>query len=337
MEAKVWNLIDSQTLCWGANWEGSESTVRATVFGKMVNLGRDRIKSYSSDLFHDAMWLKEMLTGPMQFDWIARHSGTFIGEVCSHVKADDYENSVYYRFEIIEQDRKWILNIYEAGPVLPTDIDYSENEAYQIQQEKETIPWIDRHAALDVSECDVAKAVEGCIFHPAPIGGWHMEENNEEEFVLPDEFQPYFSNESLPEGVAEILYGNDEPDNQTLADAEAALKALDPIEELIAELFKAGNAPIKVESIFDDFPTLRNETSKLTRKENGMDSIIRDLREKAQDAENAKEELDGVRYELDSAIEELDEYIGAVNDLIDSLDNLPEVSVSVEVDVNFDS
>jgi hypothetical protein len=182
------------------------------------------------------------------------------------------------------------------------------------------IAWTDRHAALDISDCDVAKAVEGCIFHPAPVGGWTMEDTLKVSF-----------------------YGNEDPDKQTLADAEEALKALDPVNEIIDSLFNKPGYKAEEISVVGgftspyDFPTLRNEPSNLTRKENGMDSIIRDLREKAQDAENAKEELDNAKYELDSAIDELDEYINSVNELIDSLDNLPEVSVSVELDVNFDS
>lgn len=298
MEAKVWNLIDSGTLCWGADWEGSESSVRALVFGKMVGLGQNRIERYQSDLFHDAIWLRENLTGPMQFDWIARASGTFIGEVCSHVKTEDYENSVYYRFEIVEEDRKWTLNIYEASPAPPTDIDYSENEAYQLQQEKEVIPWIDRHAALGISECDVAKAIEGCIFHPAPVGGWTVEE---------------------------ATYGNDEPNEQTLADAEDALKVLDPNNATIDLLFGAGNK----------FPTLRNET---TRKGNSMESIIRDLRDKYEEASNSKDQLEEYQSNIGEAVDELDTYMSDLDDLISSLDQLPEVSVYVDLDtVSFDS
>lgn len=340
METKVWNLVDSSTLCWGANWEGSESSVRALVFGKMVELGKNRIERYQSDLFHDALWLKEMLNGPMQFDWIARHSGTFIGNVCSQVKAEDYENSVYYRFEIIEEDRKWTLNIYEASPLVPIEpvrlcdecgalvgAHYVADMAMWLcssyctakaQERMNNIAWTDRHAALDISECDVAKSIEGCIFHPAPVGGWTMEDTSNVTF-----------------------YGNDDPDKQTLADAEAALKALDPVNEIIDSLFnKPGYKTEEISVIGDltspyDFPTLRNEPN--TKEKVNMDSILRDLREKAQDAETAKDDLEGAKYELEEAIGELDEYISSVNDLIDSLDNLPEVSVSVELDVSFDS
>jgi hypothetical protein len=81
---RVWNLIDSKTICWGGEWDDYKSTIRSTVFGVMIELARDRVKHYVSDLYHDATWLTESLVGPMQFEWIARESGTFIGESANY-------------------------------------------------------------------------------------------------------------------------------------------------------------------------------------------------------------------------------------------------------------
>lgn len=40
--------------------------------------------------------------------------------------------------------------------------------------------------------------------------GWETEEDDEEEFELGEEFEPYFSNEELPEGILEILKGEND-------------------------------------------------------------------------------------------------------------------------------
>jgi hypothetical protein len=299
MEDRVWNKIDSKTLVNGAEWCDAQSTVRAMVFGKMVELAKDRIKFYQSDLYHDAIWLLNTLTGPLQFDWIARESGTFIGDVTLHVKDDEWAKSARYRFDIrLEGDRKWVLDIYEAGPIVPpTDVDYSENEAYQIQSEKD--------------ERDL---------------GAKYRDKMQEEFVLPDEFHPYFSNEPLPESVEEAVAKQD----------------ADPIKAMIDSLFaRPGNPPTKVESIFD-FPTLRNESTMqqnaATRKENNMDQIIRDLRDKYEEASNSKDQLEEYQSNISDAVDELDTYMSDLDDLISSLDQLPEISVYVDLDtVSFDS
>lgn len=355
MDNKVWNLIDTQTMVNGANWEDGKSTIRSSVFGKMVALSLDRVKHYQSDLYHDALWIDKNLDGSMQFDWIARECGTWIGDVVRELREE--KNDRRYRFEIIGKDRKWTLNVYEAGLIVPIEPVHlcdecgalvgahyvadmamwlcSSHCTAKAQERLNNIAWTDRHAALDISDCEVAKSIEGCIFHPAPVGGWTMEESDPgcDLCGMHDRSEPCSLNsdgtftETDQGNWLKVNYGNDEPDKQTLADAEDALKALDPINEIIGSLFDR-----------PQFPTLRNKpTSSNIKEKVTMDSILRDLREKAQDAETAKDDLENAKYELDSAIEELEEYISSVNDLIDNLDNLPEVSVSVEFDVNFDS
>lgn len=117
MDNRVWNKIDSTTMVYGGQWEDARSTIRAHVFGVMINLARDRVKNYKSDLYHDALWLSEWLIGPMRFDWIARESGTFIGAVVQHITDSEWEDTARYRFEIREDNRSWKLNLYEAGPL----------------------------------------------------------------------------------------------------------------------------------------------------------------------------------------------------------------------------
>jgi uncharacterized coiled-coil DUF342 family protein len=93
--------------------------------------------------------------------------------------------------------------------------------------------------------------------------------------------------------------------------------------------------------IEEEIPTLRNDSTEFNtpfRKENKMESIIRDLRDKYEEASNSKDQLEEYQSNINDAIDELDIYMSDLDDLISSLDSLPEVSVYVDLDtVSFDS
>lgn len=329
METSVWNLIDSQTMVNGAsNWDDAKSTVRATVFGKMVMLSQGRVKHYHSDLFHDAIWIDMHLIGSMQFDWICRDSGTWIGDIVAEIKYDQYENSAKYRFEILEDNRKWTLNVYEAGLIIPDIPHFCEECGTMVAK------YVGYMQMWLCSDYCTEKAENRLGVHDTEYGpadgisedlGAKYRDKMQEEFALIDEFHPYFSTEPLPERVVEAMENMD----------------VNPINSIIDSLFAGYKTEPYVISDKENFspynfPTLRN-TSINTKEKTTMDSILRDLREKASDAEEAKGELEEKKYEIDEAISELENYLDEVNGLIDSLDNLPEVSVNVEIDVSFDS
>lgn len=117
MDNKVWAPISSDTLVYGGSWKESEYSIRAMLFSRMLDLAEGRIKHYSSDLFHDALWLERNITGPMGFDWIARESGTFIGDICLDITDSDWEDVARYRFEIREEGQRWMLDIYQSVPL----------------------------------------------------------------------------------------------------------------------------------------------------------------------------------------------------------------------------
>ncbi len=248
---KVWNKISSRVMVYGGDWNSAQTTVRATLFAKMLDLGRDRIKFYQSDLFHDALWLNQEVNGPTTFEWVARESGTHIGETAKIVKDDDWADSARYRFEIREDDnQKWVLDTYELVV----------------------------HEGTPIEECESATTAAGCIYHPA--------------------------------SVANV------PDTRS--------------DDIINMLFEP------------NFPTLRNdlttEPNAPTRKENKMESIISDIREKYEEASNSKDQLEEYQSSINDAVDELDTYMSELDDLISSLDSLPEVSVYVDLDtVSFDS
>lgn len=113
----VWKKVATTSLTYG-EWEDISSSVRAFVFAEMVELARNRVQYYRSDLYHDALWLEKRLNGPMQIEWVARESGTFIGESATQVKLEDWPQAVRYRFEILQEERlgRWVLNTYESFP-----------------------------------------------------------------------------------------------------------------------------------------------------------------------------------------------------------------------------
>ncbi len=247
---KVWNKISSRVMVYGGDWNSAQTTVRALTFAKMMDLGRDRIKFYQSDLYHDALWLNEYVNGPTEFEWVARESGTHIGETAKIVKDDDWADSARYRFEIREGDnQKWVLDTYELVV----------------------------HEGTPVEECEYATTPAGCIYHPAPVAP-QMEQGSN---------------------------------------------------DIIDMLFGINTRPLE---------TLNTEPSAPTRKVNKMDDIVRDLREKFNEAESAKEQLEEFKYSIDEAVNDLDTYMSDLDDLINSLDSLPEVSIYVDLDtVSFDS
>lgn len=117
MDSKIWFKIHSVHLTSGSDWLEAASSVRAKVFGAMLKLAQGTIRDYHSDMYHDAMWLREWLNGPMAFDWIARESGTFIGDTVVRINEDDWEGLVKYRLAVRQEDLKWILDIYQSVPV----------------------------------------------------------------------------------------------------------------------------------------------------------------------------------------------------------------------------
>lgn len=114
---KYWNLIIRRDLVYADKWESAEFSVKAFVFGELFKLAQGKMKRYESDLFHDANWINKYLTGPCQFDWVLRESGTHIGQDVAFLVSDwNMFSDVLgvYRFEIILDDVKFVLNIYQA-------------------------------------------------------------------------------------------------------------------------------------------------------------------------------------------------------------------------------
>ncbi len=62
-----------------STWAADEASVKALLFGHLANRAQPVVEHYRSDLYHDAMWLHEQVSGPTSFEWSCRQSGTHIG------------------------------------------------------------------------------------------------------------------------------------------------------------------------------------------------------------------------------------------------------------------
>lgn len=115
-----WELMETRTLVYGGDFEDRGSTIKAKIFEVLVVLSEFRLKSYRSDLFHDALWL-DKVAGPEVFCWSVRESGTYLGdeEFINQVNKA-FREGWTYKFELVEDNEIWSLRIWEGCGELQT-------------------------------------------------------------------------------------------------------------------------------------------------------------------------------------------------------------------------
>ena len=91
---------------WGT-FEDLQTSIRALLFGQLVIRATPVVQEYVSDLFHDANWITEHVTGPCTFDWLARTSGTNIDESARIQVQIGAPGAVFYRVQVIEERGMW--------------------------------------------------------------------------------------------------------------------------------------------------------------------------------------------------------------------------------------
>lgn len=86
--------------------------IRPLVFGKLVEMTRNVVTAYFSDLYHDAIWVSVHINGPVTFYFACGESGTDIG------LTDEYLNREHrYRCVLGVSDarlEKWTLTVTGA-------------------------------------------------------------------------------------------------------------------------------------------------------------------------------------------------------------------------------
>ncbi|MDQ6616056.1 MAG: hypothetical protein M3083_15305 [Actinomycetota bacterium] len=89
-------------------------SVRALLFGQMVARAWG-IEHFHSDLFHDARWLAQHVTGPTTFYWAPRTWGSDIGtDRC--LVATPSDGKALYRVELLCEDGLWSA-VFTTEPV----------------------------------------------------------------------------------------------------------------------------------------------------------------------------------------------------------------------------
>lgn len=97
---------------WGWSETFDATALHQRIFGYLVQLATPVVKEYHGDLFHDAMWLRENLTGPGAFLYCVRHSGTHIGPNAHLMIEGLAYDAVLYNIEVfVERGGEWSLRI----------------------------------------------------------------------------------------------------------------------------------------------------------------------------------------------------------------------------------
>lgn len=106
-------VIHTETISlfgWERDWNYASHTVLPRLFGQMVARALPVIKSYHSDLYHDARSLPELVTGEgSSFLWSVRENGTNFNESARIMAAIDSSTVVYRVTIVVEGDGNWLV------------------------------------------------------------------------------------------------------------------------------------------------------------------------------------------------------------------------------------
>jgi hypothetical protein len=83
--------------------EGDARSIRALLFGAMLDKAEPIVQHYRSDLYHDALWIDKHVNGEFTWYWMLRKHGTHVGTDLSDAVAvfgrDDF--NVYYKVTLV--------------------------------------------------------------------------------------------------------------------------------------------------------------------------------------------------------------------------------------------
>lgn len=83
-----------------------ELAVLPLLFGQMVKRAIPVVREYHSDLYHDAHWLAQHVTGETEFDFLVRTSGTNLGESATIGVQIGAPGGVFYHVRLyVKHDR----------------------------------------------------------------------------------------------------------------------------------------------------------------------------------------------------------------------------------------
>jgi hypothetical protein len=85
------------------------------LFGQMVKRAIPVVQEYHSDLYHDAFWLEQNVTGETEFDFLVRTSGTNIGNSARIGVEIGAPGGVFYRVKVYILRDRWGLPEEPSG------------------------------------------------------------------------------------------------------------------------------------------------------------------------------------------------------------------------------
>ncbi len=90
------------------DWASIGTSVKALLFGKLLDLASSTVEHYRSDFFHDACWIEKHVHGPTVFFFGFRQWGTSIG---TDRQAVAYGNDVAYSIVLTSDRGDWYATI----------------------------------------------------------------------------------------------------------------------------------------------------------------------------------------------------------------------------------
>ena len=80
-------------------WAYSAGSVKAGIFGQMVEMAEGVVEHYRSDLFHDATWLQDRVDGtPLTFEFLVRPWGTNVSEARGEFRETEGNRLFLFRY-----------------------------------------------------------------------------------------------------------------------------------------------------------------------------------------------------------------------------------------------
>jgi len=97
---------------WDEDWNTIGTSVKALLFGKLMDEAVSVIDHYRSDWYHDALWIERNVTGPTSFYFGMREFGTSIGHDRTAVM---YGNDVTYAVTLSVDGGEWFVSLDLLG------------------------------------------------------------------------------------------------------------------------------------------------------------------------------------------------------------------------------
>lgn len=95
---------------YGTFDELKNSGLRARLFGEMVKKALPVVKEYHSDLYLDALMIRD-IDGPTRFPFIVRHHGTHTGQMALGMADIERgkDSTILYDVNLHESNRRWFV------------------------------------------------------------------------------------------------------------------------------------------------------------------------------------------------------------------------------------